>query len=191
MALKNFIKSYEFSSSVKLTTWDDVVKEFKSGDSAMAILYDSYAGDLNHYTKSKVAGNLGVAQIPGGTPVLGGWGIGINKRSPNNNEVAKFLEWLTSNKTVLPLILLGGSTLRKSYYTNDYLENIFPWKKEMLESYKKSRKRILPTKQVMDKGRNYIYSHIISKQIIRAINNEISVEKALENMEREINKSQH
>lgn len=187
-ALTNFVNSFKYSSSEALSSWDDVVEDFKKGHSAMAILYDSYANELNDYTKSKVAGNLGVGHIPGGTSVLGGWSLGIHQSSTKKDEVMKFLTWLSSDQTVIPLALLGGSTLRKSYYESNDLEESYPWKNRILESYKKSRKRILPNVKIKNKGRNYIYSHVISKEITDVVRGRINEEKALLNIVDSINK---
>ena len=110
MALKNFVNSYKYATVNPLNSWDEVAYHFKEGKAAMAILYDSYAMDLNDYTKSKVAGNLGVQQIPGGTPVLGGWSLGISKNSTNIEQMENFIAWCSSDQTVIPLLLLGGST---------------------------------------------------------------------------------
>ncbi|GIN64545.1 hypothetical protein J27TS8_45380 [Robertmurraya siralis] len=187
-ALMNFVNSSKYSSPQQLYSWDEAVEDFKKGHSAMTILYDSYANELNDYTKSKVAGNLGVGYIPGGTPVLGGWSLGINKNSTNIEEVIKFLTWVSSDHAVIPLALLGGSTLRKSYYESNDLEDSYPWKNKVLDSYRKSRKRILPNVKINNKGRNYIYSHVISKEINASVRGQISEEQALINIEQTINR---
>lgn len=187
-ALKNYVNSCKVGSDEPLSSWDEVVEVFKEGKTAMAILYDSYAMDLNDYTKSKVAGNLGVGQIPGGTPVLGGWSIGINQHSTQKEEMEKFIAWVSSEQTMIPLALLGGSTLKKSYYESNDLNDTYPWKDSVLESYRKSRKRILPNVKIKDQGRNFIYSHVISKEITKVLDNQISEEQALNNIEKELNR---
>ncbi len=187
-ALTNFLNSFNYTSDHHWTSWDEVVEEFKEGNSAMTILYDSYTMDLNDYSKSKVAGNLGVGHIPGGTPVLGGWSLGINTNSLRKKETESFLAWASSDQTVIPLALLGGSTLKKSFYESNDLADTYPWKNKVLESYKISRRRLLPKFQIPNKGRNYLYSHVISKEIVRVLDKEINEEQAISNIENELNR---
>ncbi len=186
VALKNFISSYKFTSPKKSNSWNEVAGEFKTGEYAMTILYDSDAGDINNYTKSKIAGNIGYALIPGGTPVLGGWSLGINKYGKSIRETEDFLMWACSNQNAIPLPLLGGSTLRKEYYTRTDLQNLEPWKSVVLKSYEQSRKRYMP--EILDESRwkNNIYTSIIPKEIVRVLAGEISEKEALINMESKI-----
>ena len=78
-ALESLLKSYQYSSRRNLDSWNEVAAEFALGNSAMVILYSSDVGDINNYTKSRIAGNIGFAPVPGGTPVLGGWSLGLNR----------------------------------------------------------------------------------------------------------------
>lgn len=186
-ALKNFIKSYQFTSNDRInSTWDDVVEEFKIGDSAMVVLYDSHAVEINDYTKSKVAGNIGYSLIPGKTPVLGGWSLGVNINSKNKKETLEFLLWSCSNNSSIPNSLLGGTTFRENYYTSKDLENLYPWKTLLIDSYKISRKRIVPKVFIDNKKENDIYSYIISQEINRAILGVCSEAETLKNIERRL-----
>ncbi len=186
VALRSFISSYKYTSPNDIKSWNDVTEEFKTGEYAMTVLYDSDAGDINNYTKSKIAGNIGYALIPGGTPVLGGWSLGINKYGKNIRETEDFLLWACGNQNAIPLPLLGGSTLRKEFYTRTDLQNLEPWKSVVLKSYEQSRKRYMP--EILDESRwkNNIYTSIIPKEIVRVLAGEISEKEALVNMESKI-----
>lgn len=185
-ALANFKKNYQYASNRPCYSWLDVAEEFQSGASAMTILYDSDAGDINNYTKSKVAGNLGFSLIPGKSPVLGGWNLSLNAYTRHKKEAENFLLWACATQNAIPLSLLGGSTLRQDYYNRTDLENLKPWKPLVLESYRLSKKRYLP--EIIDDSRykNSIYTHIIPKQLQAVIEGRIAETQALENMEAEI-----
>lgn len=187
VALKNLINSYRFTSEQNLHSWYDVADEFKTGDSAMAILYDSDSGDINNYTKSKVAGNIGYSLIPGRTPVLGGWSLGLNRYGVHQQEAEKFLLWACGEQNGIPLSLLGGSTLRKNYYIRTDLENLQPWKPLLLKSFQQSRKRIMPEISDESRWKNNIYTSVIPHEIVRAMEGEISEKDAIEQMEININ----
>lgn len=187
-ALKSFVEAYRYTSGRELHTWNDVADEFSEGDSAMVILYDSDAGDINNYTKSKVARNLGYALIPGGTPVLGGWSLGLNRYGKHTRDAENFLLWACGDQNQILLPLLGGSTLRKEFYISSDLENLQPWKSLILESYRQSRRREMP--EILDESRwkNNIYTTLISKEIVRVMDGEISEEEAVKQMEENIKK---
>src|SRR5699024_1762313 len=92
LALRNYKKSFKYTKqSNQITTWDDTVSEFKTGDVAMTILYDSHAVELNDYTKSNVAGNIDFNIIPGEAPVLGGWSLAVNKYSKVRNQILDYI----------------------------------------------------------------------------------------------------
>lgn len=185
-ALRNMALSYKYTSGEQLCSWNEVADEFAQGNSAMVILYDSDAGDINNYTKSKVAGNIGYSQIPGGTPVLGGWSLGLNRYGRHQEDARNFLLWACGNQNGIPLSLLGGSTLRKDYYRRADLENLEPWKSLILKCYEQSKKRFMP--EILDESRwkNNIYTSLIPKEIERVLKGEINEQEALTNMERNI-----
>ncbi|MBB6733616.1 extracellular solute-binding protein [Cohnella zeiphila] len=185
-ALKNMTKSYQYVPPGAMTTWDDTVASFESGDVAMVVLYDSHAVEINDYTKSKVAGNIGYSLIPGRTPVLGGWSLGVSRSSRNGEAAADFLFWACSNEAAIPGSLLGGSTLRQDYYTIRDLENLYPWKSLLLESYGISRKRrVPPAYRGLERGSD-VYNGVVAEEIDKAIRGACSEEEALANMERRL-----
>lgn len=185
-ALENMIESYRFTSGKEIGSWNDISEEFKAGQSAMLILYDSDAGDINNYTSSKVAGNLGFDLIPGGCPVMGGWSLALNAYGRNQAEAENFLLWACGFQNPIPLALLGGSTLREEYYSRSDLENIEPWKPLILTSFRQSRKRVMP--EILDdsKYKNMIYTKIIPEEITRVLDGQASKEEALRAMQKRI-----
>ncbi len=183
VALKNFVNSYKYTSPEVAESWNEVLEEFKSGEYAMTLLYDSDSCDINNYTKSKIAGNIGYSLLPGGTPVLGGWSLGINRYGRNIQQTEEFLMWACGDQNAIPLALLGGSTLRSEYYERSDLQNLEPWKSIILRSYAQSRKRYMP--EILDESRwkNNIYTSIIPEELVRVLSGEVSEKEALINME--------
>ncbi len=185
-ALRNYVNSLRYTSGKEMNSWNEIADEFASGASAMTILYDSDAGNINNYTYSKVAGNLGCALLPGGKPVLGGWSLGLNRYGRHQKEALNFLLWACGDQNSMLLTLLGGSTFRKEYYERTDLEHAAPWKNLVLESYRQSKKRFMP--EILDESRwkNNIYTRILPEEIVRVIAGEISEKEALSNMRRRI-----
>ena len=185
-ALKNLLQSYRYSSGKTMVSWNEAADEFARGNSAMVILYSSDAGDINNYTLSRTAGNIGYALPPGGVPVLGGWSLGLNRYGKHQEEAERFLLWLGDKHNGIPLSLLGGSTMSREYYERPDLENLEPWKPLVLESSRISRKRTMP--EILDESRfkNTIYTAIIPGEIMGVVRGEQSGEEALLRMERKI-----
>lgn len=75
--------------------------------------------------------------------------------------------------------------MRKSFYLRPDMEEIYPWKKQIPESYEKSRKRRFP-KKLKNFQQNELYTRIIPHEINRALCGEITEEEALSNMEMHI-----
>ena len=185
-ALKNLLQSYRYSSGKTMVSWNEAADEFARGNSAMVILYSSDAGDINNYTLSRTAGNIGYALPPGGVPVLGGWSLGLNRYGKHQEEAERFLLWLGDKHNGILLSLLGGSTMSREYYERPDLENLEPWKPLVLESSRISRKRTMP--EILDESRfkNTIYTAIIPGEIMGVVRGEQSGEEALLRMERKI-----
>lgn len=186
-ALKNFKKSYQYCSLDQVgTTWDHVVENFKTGDYASVILYDSYAIDISDYTSSKVAGNIGASILPGGTSVLGGWSLGINKYSKNKENTMKFIEWISSNACAVPYSLLGGITLHTNYYKRNDLKHIYPWIELLPESYRLARKRKVPKQYLKNNKYIQVYEHIIGEELQLVLDNKKGEAQGLADMEKRI-----
>lgn len=185
-ALQNYIRSVSYSSGNNNDSWISVVQEFKQGNSAMAILYDSDLDTINDRTSSKVAGNIGCTLVPGGTPVLGGWSLALNSCSKNIEEAEKFLLWILSdrNSTIIPL--LGGSSLRRNYYESSNLNQIQPWKNYVVESFHQSISRVYPKVRNGIGFDDSIYGNIIPDEIEKALSGIISESEAINNMQTRI-----
>lgn len=185
-ALQSMLTSYQYSSGRNLSSWNEIASEFSTGKSAMVILYNSDVGDVNNNTRSSVTGNLGYAMIPGGTPVMGGWSLGLNRYGKHLEEAEQFLLWACGSECSIPLTLLGGSTLRREYYERSDLETLEPWKRIVAKSSLISRKRQMPDLLDESSWKNTIYTHIIPREIMRAAQGEITETEAVECMEKAI-----
>lgn len=61
-------------------------------------------------------GSIGYHLIPGRTPLLGGWSLGINQHSSNKEEAFQFLKWTCEEQTANYTTLLGGLTVLTNTY---------------------------------------------------------------------------
>lgn len=100
---------------------DDVsiVQDFLNGNTAMLITYPSFLTDVVDLRKSSMVGSIGYHHIPGKSPLLGGWSLGISSRSSRKQEAFSFLKWICDEQTANYFALLGGQSAITSTYTND------------------------------------------------------------------------
>jgi ABC-type glycerol-3-phosphate transport system substrate-binding protein len=169
-ALCSYTRSLKYSSLARPNqSWDELVTDFKLGDVAMTVLYDSHAVTLNDYSSSKVAGNVGYSLIPGRSPVLGGWSLALNKHSANKQTALDYVLWACGSHTAIPFSLLGGTTAREPFYQRRELDSLYPWKAVVLESYQISRKRIIPAGLPIKNKHKVIYEEIIGEELGRLI----------------------
>jgi multiple sugar transport system substrate-binding protein len=86
--------------------WYDAMEAFTAGQAGMIVDADFFAAGYEDPKKSKVAGKVGYALIPagpGGKPYSGlwTWALGVNKATKNKDAAWLFVEWATSQRTLL------------------------------------------------------------------------------------------
>lgn len=52
----------------------------------LSVILEKYSG----FEKNSMIGSIGYHLIPGRTPLLGGWSLGINQHSSNKEEAFQF-----------------------------------------------------------------------------------------------------
>lgn len=130
-ALKLLFSNYKNSLVMDSNWWGAEVKAFMEGKSAMVI------GFLNHLSivsQSTLKDFIGIADVPGNTPLLGGGILGITKSTTNEQAAIDFLNWLNSPEISEQINLLGGNTANYFLSKNSVVRSMYPW----LEKLKKT-----------------------------------------------------
>lgn len=131
-ALKVWNEAYKTASPDSLNAdWPAVAASFSQGNSAMMLNFSDTSETILG-EDSKVADKVGFAALPTGptgklTPNLGGWAIGINADSKNQQAAFDFIAWLTSTATQEAGLPLGGSVTRASVLSNPALAEKYPY----------------------------------------------------------------
>lgn len=86
--------------------WYDAVEAFTIGQGGMIVDADFFAAGYEDPAKSKVAGKVGYALIPTGpagkaASGLWTWALGINSAAKNKTAAWLFVQWATSQRTLL------------------------------------------------------------------------------------------
>lgn len=92
----------------------EAISLMQAGETLQATLVTASAGPLEDEGASFIAGKVGYAPIPGGTPVSGVWTMGVPTGLPADRSAAAldFLTWLTSQETMQAWADEGGATTR-------------------------------------------------------------------------------
>lgn len=92
----------------------------QGGSVLQATLVAAVAAPLENPEASQVAGKIGYAPLPGGTPVSGTWTVGIPTGLPEERAQAayEFITWLTSQEAMQKWAELGGVTTRSDIETD-------------------------------------------------------------------------
>ncbi len=169
------VKALEFFCSLKpfmppgaaAYEWAEITADFTEGKAAMMFQWSDFVRDVEDPAKSKVAGKVGYALMPGkpdapvnnvpgiipgeGYASLGGWGLVMNKDSKNKEAAWKFIAWascltMTHDEMKDYLEFGGTNTGRLSGYfipeTTGYRVGRYPIELEMYREHIRRRPAI-------------------------------------------------
>ncbi len=139
-ALANYLESFRYASPESRVNWvEGQVKEFVAGRSAMMIIFSATVGNMVYQNESRMVGRIGYAPIPGDTPLLGGWSLGVRAGCPDPEAALAWIRWITSDRMAVPNTILGGANMAAMLRKNSELRSLYPWLSMALESFRASR----------------------------------------------------
>lgn len=112
--------------------------------------------------------------------------MGVSPYSSQKEQVLDFLRWACGNSAYIPLSLLGGSPLQKDNNNHQEMENMYPWRSFFSQSVQDSRKRLFSSKLNGGRLNNEAYARIIPREIMLALQGEISEKEAIMNIESQL-----
>lgn len=104
------------------------VEEFLAGETAMLISYPGFLTEVSDLRKNNLIGSIGCTYIPGRSPLLGGWSLGISVQSQASTEAFAFLQWACTEQMSNYFSMLGAYSAVSSTYANDELVQLYPWR---------------------------------------------------------------
>lgn len=187
-AYVNFKSTFKYAKPDYMTATDiSVVSDFVNGDTAMLITYPSFLTSITDLRTISLTGGIGYSLIPGRTPILGGWSIGINSRSCKKEEAFKFINWISTEENANYFTLLGGQPAVNSIFTNDELITLYPWLPLYHSAYKYTVPVVPPYKserQIISQDK---IDEIIYKHAIDLVNDESDVSTAIARTHKDLN----
>lgn len=123
-AMKLLYDNYKNSLVIDSNWWGEEVQAFIDGKSAMVM---GFMNHLSVVSQSNIKDSIGIADVPGNTPLLGGGILGITKSTENVEASIEFLTWLNSPEISEQINLLGGNTASYFLSTNSVVRTMYPW----------------------------------------------------------------
>ncbi|HHW47392.1 MAG TPA: extracellular solute-binding protein [Clostridiaceae bacterium] len=186
-ALKNFLYTLNFTNPGFLNySIEKTVYDFYTGKTAMLISYAVYISEINNRFKSKIVGKIGYEQIPGRSPILGGWSLGISPHSRKKEEALKFINWACGKEICVYCTILEGQSPIVDLYRNDDLQKLYPWLTLLLDIYDSCNVRVGPYKpggKVIPQNR---IEYLMCKPVYETIQKKRTFEEALEVAQKEL-----
>lgn len=180
-AIQYYAELYRNAAPVKALTWghEEETSAMCSGLCAMDATSNVELAS-SFYTNNCNVKDLAFAFPPIGvsgqaSPDMGGYGLMLNKFSKKSKNASLFLMWATSKEIHNQIVLQGGTPIRKSQIINKEILNKYPY----LSFYDKLidasvyRARIPKWPELED---------VLSREIVKAMKNEISAKEANENI---------
>lgn len=140
-ALNNYRETYACSDRTVHDVWKNVLEGFADGSAAMTVVFINYASHILNSKLSGLAGNLGIAPVPGGKPLLGGGVVGITRNCQHPETACTFLSWLYSDTVAPVFTLLGGLSPCRSAYSNREINEMYPWLSTAHHSFPSAQRR--------------------------------------------------
>lgn len=179
--LQEYIDARAYAKSAVNMWWKESVRDFAYGKAAMITVFSNYASLMMNEIDSQIIGKIGIASVPGGSPLLGGGVIGISKNSKKREESLTFLRWLYDQETALMITQLGGYINRKDLLEHVDLLNLYPWLEGMDKAFAKGERNITIHSSGFDE---YKFEEVLGYAIRAAATEILSVEEAIEEAQR-------
>jgi multiple sugar transport system substrate-binding protein len=135
-----------------LYTEDETLRNFRQGKAAFLRLWPGSLDDLNNNRDSQVRGKVGIqlmvhANNQKGQATIGGWGLGVAKKSKHKAEAIKAIQFFTSAEMQRRSALeLGILPTRKNLFYDPEIVNkheFFPDLKKIIDENSVFRPRIV------------------------------------------------
>lgn len=161
--------------------WDLANSFYAQGNAAMMWQWPGLASVCNQ-EGSPTAGKVGYDIIPGSSPILGGWALGIASDSAELEMAFKFCEMVTSKDGEIMKIKYTFDPCRTSNYSREGVEDLYEFYPVLLES-------LAHAKQLANTDVPYVATEVADveeRYLHDAIAGDITTEEAVDLMVTEI-----
>lgn len=176
-ALTNLAQAFQFTDGMQYQWWNDALKGFAEGSTAMTIVFMNHASNILNLRDSTIAGNVGYAPVPGERPLSGGGVLGISRYSNKVSEACLFFDWMYSSPIAAAFTQIGGLSPCRSVYGNRDIHEKYPWLSTAKKCFPKARHR--RSSDYYGNFSQYQLERILSQEVKSAVLGMESPEDAL------------
>lgn len=162
--LEEYQKSKKYSLINSGYHWQNVADNFSLGKTAMEIIYSNYAFSFLNSPTILSADMVGVADVPGGHPLLGGGCLGIINQG-NSDLSFDFIEWLYSEDVLRVLSSLGGFIMTNDLKNEFYIQNNYPWLEDFEKRIKSGHRLSLGSMKITFEQERELGERIVSRNL--------------------------
>ncbi|MBE7010845.1 MAG: extracellular solute-binding protein [Ruminococcaceae bacterium] len=119
--------SDQSSATQKKVNDKQAAEAFLRGETAMQITYPSYLSDTADIRRGPAVGTTGYTHIPGKSPILGGWSLGVHSNSNHKEAAFTFVKWACGEYMANYSAILAGQSAIRSSFENNELISLYPW----------------------------------------------------------------
>ncbi len=176
-AFREYLESADYATKEPHFWWQESAEVFSNGFTAMNILFSNYASDMVHNTNSRVAGKIIYAEVPGGSPLLGGGSVGITRNTKKEQACLKFLDWLYSDEIAESVTYMGGFISNKNIVNNAEILELYPWIEGIENMFRQGKRG--SQKKKNEKFDEFAFEEILGSAVISAASGISTIEEAL------------
>jgi len=158
---------------------DDAFRVMAQGKAFSMISYNWMVAQLEDPKKSKVAGKVALAPMPGGIGLNGGWGWAIPKNSQHKEEAWEFIKWVESPEIAKRRALMGGAPTRFDVFTDEEVVKKYPW-------YPKVMWLLMYAKHVPEFQYSAQMIEVVGRELSLAASGKKSIKDALDTAAKEL-----
>lgn len=163
--------------------WDGRNDAFAAGKIAMMLNWSTAIKNHKNPELNKFAPEIATTYSPLGNEAgkygFGGWGIGINADSKNQDAAWMFIKWLSCADTQKAWVDNNGSPIRKSTLTDPELAAKYPWFPILLASFEKGDGDYRPRQPWYSKMED-----VIGTQVNAYLVDQVDAKTAIEEMQK-------
>jgi multiple sugar transport system substrate-binding protein len=163
--------------------WGDRNDAFSAGKIAMMLNWSTAIKNHKNPELNKFADQIATTYSPLGNEAgkygFGGWGIGINADSKNQDAAWMFIKWLSCADTQKAWVDNNGSPIRESTLTDPELVAKYPWFSILLDSFKNGDGDYRPRQPWYSKMED-----VIGTQVNAFLVDQVDAKTAIEEMQK-------
>lgn len=161
-------------------------EQFCNGEIAMLISFTEYVSELRALLDTESSVKIGYSIMPGKTPANIGWHLGVSKTTQELDTVIRFFRWLCDKNISYYMTILDGQSVMDYPYQNHEVLKLYPWLEITEEGIGLSRSRLYPYRKNSTPLPSYQLEAVLCNVFRNIHENNMPIQEALENGQREM-----